>query len=441
MPKKILLAEDSLTIQKVFELTFAKSDFILTIVDNGTDAVRLAAEISPALVVADITLPGRNGFEVAGDLAAGANTRNIPVLILSGSLGPFDEESFKSCGAGGVMFKPFESQELIDKVNEMLSAAETEHAAGKGEGPAPGTEDWDFSDVLEEVDDFKSKSSAPPSASSSAAAGTLSLGEYDVSVDEIGAVETAAAPVVEVAAPQLADLPEMADVFSEPPFSPGDACEEPSAGITDISPALADVEELEEIEDLEEMELLHKESEGPLELEELPLTETAGAPLPGPALAEEAEPEIDLDALLGGVDEASTAIPDLEPAYAAQPEPEPEPTPQPEEDLEAMVVDMPAVLVPPAAGLSAADVEVIAIDALREQFSARAREIVEKVATEAVEKVMWEWMDRLSSEFTERIRESVESVAWDVIPRTAEALIREEIARIREKDGKRGESR
>ena len=55
----------------------------------------------------------------------------------------------------------------------------------------------------------------------------------------------------------------------------------------------------------------------------------------------------------------------------------------------------------------------------------------EKAAAEAVEKAMWEVMDRLSGEVSAKIRDAVEKVAWEVIPPTAEALIREEIARIR----------
>ena len=72
----------------------------------------------------------------------------------------------------------------------------------------------------------------------------------------------------------------------------------------------------------------------------------------------------------------------------------------------------------------------------RELFAARAQEIFEKVAGETVEKVMWEMMENLTKEFTERIRESVEAVVWEVVPATTEALIREEIARIREQAGK-----
>lgn len=439
MPKKILLAEDSLTIQKVFELTFAQSDFALTMVDNGTDAVRLASEIAPDLVVADVTLPGRDGFEVAGDLAAAGATRGCPVLILSGSLGPFDEVRFKGSGARGVLFKPFESQELIDKVNEMLSAAEAAGAEVRGETPAPGTEEWDFSDVLEEVDERHGRPAAPAAAAGEG----LSLGEFDVSVESFDvpvAAATVDAPTEPaMAAPEDAGLvlPELDESYGEAPFSPEMPCEDEPAGITDISPALAEVGEIEEIEDLEAMELLHKESEGPLAAEPPPAP--AAEPI---APADEPEAEIDLDAILGVESVPDEAVPDLEPAYAAKAEPDFEH----DEDLEAIIEEIPehAPAIPaaaPAFATSATDAEAASLEALREQFSARAREIVEKVAAEAVEKVMWEWMDRLSAEFTERIRESVESVAWDVIPKTAEALVREEIARIREQEGRQGESR
>ncbi|HEY3491022.1 MAG TPA: response regulator [Candidatus Deferrimicrobiaceae bacterium] len=424
MPKKILLAEDSLTIQKVFELTFAQSDFALTMVDNGVDAVRLAAEILPDLVIADVTLPGRTGFEVASDLSG---VRGCPVLVLSGSLGPFDEETFKSSGARGVLFKPFESQELIDKVNEMLSAAEVATEASAGQAAAPGTEEWDFSDVLEEVEGGPGKPPAaflqrdvPPGAP--VAGDAIELDEFDVSLEEIEAPEQPPAPE----SGNAPGLLETEAVVAEPPFTIETPCEDEPAGITDISPALASVEELEEIEDLEEMELLHKETEGPLAVE----------PPPAPAAAPESEAVVEEEAELAlealDADFESCAMDEGEPEH------DPEVALQPEEDLEAIAEPAPvAVPVPPAG----ANAEIAAAEALREQFSARAREIVEKVATEAVEKVMWEWMDRLSIEFTERIRESVESVAWDVIPKTAEALIRDEIARIRQQEGKQGESR
>ncbi|MBP2679393.1 MAG: two-component system response regulator, partial [Deltaproteobacteria bacterium] len=91
MPIKLLLAEDSLTIRKVFELALSCSDIAITAVDTGEDAVRLAGEIFPDLVIADLTLPGKNGFAVAAELRAMEKTERIPVLILSGTLIPLDE--------------------------------------------------------------------------------------------------------------------------------------------------------------------------------------------------------------------------------------------------------------------------------------------------------------------------------------------------------------
>ena len=78
----------------------------------------------------------------------------------------------------------------------------------------------------------------------------------------------------------------------------------------------------------------------------------------------------------------------------------------------------PSFIAPPDAGSRPGDAE------LREFFAGRAAEIFRAVASEAVEKVMWEMTDRLSAEFSAKLRESVEAVAWEVIPSTAEALIR-----------------
>src|SRR4030067_285471 len=100
---KLLLAEDSLTIQKVFEVTFQQSGISLTMVDNGIDAVRMARELSPDLVVADVSLPGKDGFHVASELRSPAAGVSCPVLILAGTLSPLDEGRGKRCGAHGVL--------------------------------------------------------------------------------------------------------------------------------------------------------------------------------------------------------------------------------------------------------------------------------------------------------------------------------------------------
>ncbi len=345
MRKKLLLAEDSVTIRKVFDLVFARSDISVIAVDNGDDAVRLVGEIAPDLVVVDVTLPGKDGYAVASALREDNSTRHVPVLILSGTLAPFDEERFKACGAKGVVYKPFETRELVETVEGILEKAGVAPAApsevpaaaplAAPHEPPPADEHWDFSDVLE--DPSKGREEPVPGALLEAEGKDegSAYDEFDVSIDEIEA--SAPAPVEQI-------------------------------------------EEIEEIEELQEIEEI---------IDEPPVV--SEPPPPSPAVSEPPAPA------------PAASVPPV-PALSAAPA-----VPEQDEALQAV---------------------------LKEQFVARAEVVFRAVASEAVEKVMWEMMDRLSGEFSARIRESVEAVAWEVIPSTAEALIREEIARIRKQAGK-----
>jgi CheY-like chemotaxis protein len=123
MAKKILLADDSITIQKVIGLTFANEDVQLTVVDNGDEAVMKAKELTPDLIIADVVMPGKDGYEVAYTVKHDPALQHIPVLLLTGTFETFDEAMATKVGADGFITKPFESQALIDKVNELIGAA------------------------------------------------------------------------------------------------------------------------------------------------------------------------------------------------------------------------------------------------------------------------------------------------------------------------------
>ena len=64
MPKTVLLADDSVTIQKVVGITFANEDIDLVTVDNGDEALARSREIRPDLIMADIGMPGLTGYEL-----------------------------------------------------------------------------------------------------------------------------------------------------------------------------------------------------------------------------------------------------------------------------------------------------------------------------------------------------------------------------------------
>ena len=120
MPKTLLVADDSLTIRKVIGMVLALEDFQLTSVDNGIDAIARAREMKPDLVLADVLMPGRSGYEVCEALKSDPSTSHVPVLLLSGNFEPFDEGRARAARADGHLTKPFESQALLDKVRALL---------------------------------------------------------------------------------------------------------------------------------------------------------------------------------------------------------------------------------------------------------------------------------------------------------------------------------
>jgi DNA-binding response OmpR family regulator len=119
--KKILLADDSVTIQKVVELTFMDEDFEVETVGNGSEAISRLTATAPDLVITDIHMPGATGYEVckrAKELHPG-----LPVLLLVGTFEVFDAAESESAGADGHLKKPFDSQELLRRVRELVSGA------------------------------------------------------------------------------------------------------------------------------------------------------------------------------------------------------------------------------------------------------------------------------------------------------------------------------
>ena len=124
MGHKILLADDSITIQKVIELTFSDEDFELHTVGNGQKAIDEISAIQPDIVLCDIIMPEKNGYEVCEFIKSTDALKHIPVLLLTGAFEPFDQERAKAAGCEGFLAKPFEPQTLISKVKELLANAQ-----------------------------------------------------------------------------------------------------------------------------------------------------------------------------------------------------------------------------------------------------------------------------------------------------------------------------
>jgi CheY-like chemotaxis protein len=121
MSRSILLADDSVTIQKVIELTFMDDDYEVKAVGNGDEAIAYLAAANVDFVIADVHMPGANGYEVAR--RAKELRPHLPVLLLVGTFEPFDEAQARACGADSFLKKPFDSQELLQRVHELLGPA------------------------------------------------------------------------------------------------------------------------------------------------------------------------------------------------------------------------------------------------------------------------------------------------------------------------------
>ncbi len=129
MGKKILLADDSITIQKVIELTFSDEDFDVITVGNGRLALEKLPEVRPDIVLCDIIMPEKDGYEVCEEIKANAAFSHLPVLLLTGAFEPFDQERATRAGYDGSLAKPFEPETLIAKVKDLLARAPVRTAA------------------------------------------------------------------------------------------------------------------------------------------------------------------------------------------------------------------------------------------------------------------------------------------------------------------------
>ncbi len=123
MRKKLLLADDSVTIQRVIELTFAGEDVQVLAVGDGEEAIARIPIEKPDIILADIGMPKRNGYEVSAFVKSNPELEKIPVLLLAGAFEPVDEAKAKEAKCDGVLVKPFEPHHVIARVRELIGGA------------------------------------------------------------------------------------------------------------------------------------------------------------------------------------------------------------------------------------------------------------------------------------------------------------------------------
>lgn len=124
MRQKLLLADDSITVQRVIELTLADEDLDVLTVGDGEQAVECLEREQPDIVLADVTMPGRDGYGVAEFVKQSpVLTGRTRVVLLTGAFEPIDQARADRIGIDGVLAKPFEPQVAIDLVRRVLGDA------------------------------------------------------------------------------------------------------------------------------------------------------------------------------------------------------------------------------------------------------------------------------------------------------------------------------
>jgi len=435
MRTKLLLADDSITIQKVVGIIFAGEDYELNIVDNGSVALEKAREVMPDVILVDAVMPGKTGYEVCEEIRRDPALKGTPILLLTGAFEPFDEGKARQSGADDFITKPFESQHLIDKVSGLIELGGQRAAAA----PAPAPAAASFAQV-------------PPSAGESPKVFSL---EKEAAQDVAPEVSPAAAPEFELemvegtadddlwGAFELEDAAEGEVVeFGESPFE----VEQLAAGTEEVEEPFVFTEEAEAAfpetaaepagfsahwEPVEETEFTftEKAESAPFEFapdEQFGVLEEEAAPLfeTGPAESEEFFVETP-EAAASKIAEIKPYIPTTESEIDLQFAPEEEYVPAPE--------TLAAISAPAPAGQEpdfqfAPDEEYMPAHEAMAVFTTPAAPVPAPAV--AAEAALGD--EQLAVLVAKISRDIIEKIAWEVVPDLAERIITEEIRKIKE---------
>jgi len=115
----LLAVDDSVTMRKVLEITFAGENYKTAVASSGQEAMNLLRSEKPAIALIDHTLPDGSGYDLAHQIKQAMP--NVAVLVLSSKQNPYDRARGQASGVDDFMDKPFDTQKLIDKVTQVLA--------------------------------------------------------------------------------------------------------------------------------------------------------------------------------------------------------------------------------------------------------------------------------------------------------------------------------
>jgi len=123
MATKLLLVEDSLSIQTIVETAFAREGFEVMVAGDALDGLHKAQTLRPDIVLADASMPGMDGFQLCQSIRQSAGGRHVPVVLLTSGFAAYDKAKGEQAGVTTHLAKPFESQVLLDMVKQLVPVA------------------------------------------------------------------------------------------------------------------------------------------------------------------------------------------------------------------------------------------------------------------------------------------------------------------------------
>ncbi len=125
MTVRILVADDSITIQKIVAMAFENEDAEVEGIGDGQKAFDRIPDFKPDIVLADVDMPGLNGFQLCKKIKGTSDLKNIKVMLLASDFEDFDEELFKKCRADNHISKPFKSVDIVQMVTRVMEDGNT----------------------------------------------------------------------------------------------------------------------------------------------------------------------------------------------------------------------------------------------------------------------------------------------------------------------------
>lgn len=137
MAKQILLVEDSVTMQKVIQIAFAKEDYQIVAVSSADEAMSRLKEARPDVILIDAGLTGKNGYDLSAAMRAEPNGKELPILLLTSNFNPYDEARGQRSLVSANLVKPFDTQSVIDRVNALVKGGAVQPTQAAAAKPAP----------------------------------------------------------------------------------------------------------------------------------------------------------------------------------------------------------------------------------------------------------------------------------------------------------------